>query len=55
VLLSAAIWIPLAAGVLVLAVGDRSPFMRWIALAGALLGFLVTIPLYTGFDAASSA
>src|SRR4029079_4998363 len=27
VLLSAAIWIPLAAGVLVLAVGDRSPFM----------------------------
>jgi NADH-quinone oxidoreductase subunit M len=55
VLLSAAIWIPLAAGVLVLAVGDRSPFMRWIALAGAVLGFLVTIPLYTGFDAASSA
>jgi len=55
VLLSAAIWIPIAAGVLVLAVGERSPFMRWIALAGALLGFLVTIPLYTGFDAASSA
>ena len=54
-LLSAAIWIPIAAGVLVLAVGERSPFMRWIALAGALLGFLVTIPLYTGFDAASSA
>src|ERR671936_722654 len=54
-LLSAAVWIPIFAGVLVLAVGDRNPYMRWIALAGAVLGFLVTIPLYTGFDAASSA
>ena len=54
-LLSAAIWIPIAAGVLVLAVGERSPWLRWIALAGSLLGFLVTLPLYTGFDASTSA
>jgi NADH-quinone oxidoreductase subunit M len=51
-LLSLAIWIPIVAGLLVLAVGNdqRAPLQRWIALAGALLGFLVTLPLYTGFD-----
>jgi NADH-quinone oxidoreductase subunit M len=54
VLLSAAIWIPIAAGVLVLAVGERSPWMRWIAFAGALLGFIVTLPLYSGFDPSTS-
>ncbi|HZS68571.1 MAG TPA: NADH-quinone oxidoreductase subunit M [Burkholderiales bacterium] len=54
-LLSLAIWIPIVAGVLVLAVGDRNPWMRWIALAGAVLGFVVTLPLWTGFNAASSA
>jgi NADH-quinone oxidoreductase subunit M len=47
--LSLAIWIPIVAGLLVLAAGER-PAARWIALAGALAGFLVTIPLYTGFD-----
>jgi NADH-quinone oxidoreductase subunit M len=52
VLLSLAIWIPILAGVAVLALGgdERAPLQRWVALAGALLGFLVTIPLYTGFD-----
>jgi len=51
-LLSLAIWIPVAAGLLVLACGgdDRAPLQRAIALAGALAGFLVTIPLYTGFQ-----
>jgi NADH-quinone oxidoreductase subunit M len=50
--LSLAIWIPIAAGLLVLAVGGdaRAPLQRWIALAGAVLGFLVTLPLYSGFD-----
>jgi NADH-quinone oxidoreductase subunit M len=55
VLLSAAIWIPIVAGVLVLAVGDRNPYMRWIALAGSALGFVVTLPLWLHFDATSSA
>jgi NADH-quinone oxidoreductase subunit M len=52
VLLSLAIWIPILAGVLVLAVGgdQRAPLQRWIALAGAVAGFVVTIPLYTGFN-----
>ena len=54
-LLSAAIWIPIIAGVLVLVAGERNPWMRWIALAGAVLGFLVTLPLYTGFEPSSSA
>jgi NADH-quinone oxidoreductase subunit M len=51
-LLSLAIWIPIAAGLLALAFGgdERAPLQRWIAFAGAVLGFLVTIPLYTGFD-----
>jgi NADH-quinone oxidoreductase subunit M len=51
-LLSLAIWIPIAAGVAVLLLGDdrRAGLQRWVALAGSVLGFLVTIPLYTGFD-----
>jgi NADH-quinone oxidoreductase subunit M len=54
--LSLAIWVPIAAGLLVLAVGgdQRAPLQRWIALAGAIVGFLVTIPLYTSFDASTA-
>jgi len=50
-LLSLAIWVPIAAALLVLATGgDRNaPLQRAIALCGALFGFLVTIPLYAGF------
>ena len=50
-LLSLAIWVPVAAALLVLAAGgDRNaPLQRAIALVGALIGFLVTIPLYAGF------
>jgi len=53
--LSLAIWVPVLAGLLVLGSGgDRNaPLQRGLALGGALLGFLVTIPLYTGFDASS--
>jgi len=54
-LLSAAIWVPIIAGVLVLFAGDRNPLTRWIALGGAILGFLVTLPLWTHFDATTSA
>jgi NADH-quinone oxidoreductase subunit M len=55
-LLSLAIWIPVAAGLLVLAAGgdERAPLQRWISLVGAILGFAVTIPLYTGFDASTA-
>jgi NADH-quinone oxidoreductase subunit M len=55
--LSLAIWVPIVAGVAVLAVGrDRDAgSARWIALVGALLGFVVTLPLWLHFDAATSA
>ena len=51
-LLSLTIWLPMVAGVVVLATGsDRNAgAARVIALVGALLGFLVTLPLYFGFD-----
>ncbi|MFM2397462.1 MAG: hypothetical protein RLZZ144_712 [Pseudomonadota bacterium] len=54
-LLSVAIWLPIIFGVLVLATGhDRNASLaRTIALVGAILSFLVTIPLYTGFDIGS--
>jgi NADH-quinone oxidoreductase subunit M len=56
-LLSLAVWVPVMFGLVVLATGgDRNAALqRGVALAGALLGFLVTIPLYTGFDVASGA
>ena len=58
-LLSLAIWIPIAAGLAVFAVGRNEggpgeAAARWVALAGSVLGFLVTIPLYTGFDVQSA-
>jgi NADH-quinone oxidoreductase subunit M len=51
-LLSLAIWLPIAFGVLLLVLGrdENAPVVRWVALVGALLSFLVTIPLYTGFQ-----
>lgn len=56
-LLSLAIWLPILAGVLVLATGadNRANFARILALIGSLAGFLVTIPLFTHFDRTSSA
>ncbi len=50
--LTLAIVVPILAGLLVLALGrdDRPAFTRWLSLAGAVAAFLVTIPLYTGFD-----
>ena len=55
-LLSIAIWLPIAFGAVLLAIGrdDRTDTVRWVALAGALASFLVTIPLITGFDTASA-
>jgi len=54
--LSLAIWVPIIGGLLVLATGsDRNaPMARSLALLTAIVGFLVTIPLYTGFDTSTS-
>ncbi len=51
-LLTLAIWVPIASAILVLATGsDRNAGLaRILALAGALAGFAVTLPLWTGFD-----
>jgi len=50
-LLSLAIWLPIAFGVVLLAFGrdEHASAVRWTALIGAVLSFLVTLPLYTGF------
>jgi NADH-quinone oxidoreductase subunit M len=54
--LSLAVWVPIVAGLVALAIGrDRdAASVRWIALVGAVAGFLVTIPLYTRFDTSTS-
>jgi NADH-quinone oxidoreductase subunit M len=54
-LLSLAIWLPIAFGVLVLAVGrdDNPGMVRWLSLLGSVLSFLVTLPLIQHFDNAA--
>ena len=56
-LLSLAIWTPIAFGVVLLALGrdDQAKVVRWFALVGALVSFLLTLPLYTRFDTATAA
>ncbi|HOB93193.1 MAG TPA: NADH-quinone oxidoreductase subunit M [Aquabacterium sp.] len=56
-LLSLSIWLPIAFGALLLATGrdDKAGTARWLALIGAVISFVVTIPLITGFDTASAA
>ncbi len=55
--LTLSVFVPIVAGFAVLVVRDDrdAALARWIALAGALAGFAVTIPLYLNFDTASSA
>ena len=54
-LLSTVIWLPILAGIAVLFTGsDRNARLaRWLALAGAIAGFLVALPLYARFDTAA--
>jgi len=56
-LLSVSIWLPIAFGAVLLALGrdDKPQVVRWLALVGAIASFLVTIPLITGFDNGSAA
>ncbi len=51
-LLSLAIWTPIVFGLMLLALGrdEQAPMVRWVALIGALLSFLLTLPLYQGFQ-----
>ena len=55
--LSLAIWLPIVWGAALLFTTPRTlatPIVRLMALAGAVLGFLVTLPLIVGFDRAAS-
>jgi NADH-quinone oxidoreductase subunit M len=56
-LLSLAIWLPIAAGVLLLAIGrdEYATNVRWVALITSILSFLVTLPLVSGFDTGTAA
>ncbi len=53
-ILSLSIWVPILAGILVLATGGdaNAGKARWVALLGSLAGFLVTLPLFTRFNRA---
>jgi NADH-quinone oxidoreductase subunit M len=49
--LSLTIWLPIIGGLAVLASGDKAPSVsKWTALAFALITFLVSVLLWTGFD-----
>ena len=56
-LLSLAIWTPILFGLALLALGrdEHAVVVRWIALVGSLISFLVTLPLYARFDATTAA
>ncbi len=64
-LLSLSIWIPILGGLAVMTTardkadmaerGSGADVTRWAALITAVTGFLVTIPLYTGFDPSTAA
>ena len=56
-LLSLAIWMPIAFGIVLLALGrdSQARAVRWLALVGSIASFLVTLPLYAGFQLGTSA
>ena len=56
-LLSLSIWLPIVCGGLLLALGrdNNAGAVRWMALVGAVLSFLVTLPLISGFDTSTAA
>jgi len=55
--LSLAIWLPIVAGVVLLAVGrdEHAREVRWTALVASLVSFLVTLPLIGAFNKDTSA
>jgi NADH-quinone oxidoreductase subunit M len=56
-LLSLAIWLPIASGILLFALGrdEHARAVRWAALVLSVASFLVTLPLVSGFDAGTAA
>jgi len=54
-ILSVLIWLPIAAGVLLLLLGERASIGRWVALAGSLATFVLSLPLWSHFDTSTAA
>lgn len=56
-LLSLAIWTPIVFGAILLAIGrdEHVRAVRWLALVGAVLGLLVTLPMYGEFKLGTAA
>jgi len=55
-LLSLLIWLPIAAGVVVLLLGDRNVALaRWLALLATLVTLALALPLWTQFDPTTAA
>jgi NADH-quinone oxidoreductase subunit M len=55
-ILSVLIWLPIAGGIALLALGDRAQqFGRWLALAVSVATFALSIPLFTAFDTTTAA
>jgi NADH-quinone oxidoreductase subunit M len=55
--LSLSIWLPVASGVLLLALSkpQQAALVRWLALLAAIASLLVTLPLISGFDTSTAA
>jgi NADH-quinone oxidoreductase subunit M len=54
-ILSLTIWLPIIGGALVLASGNKAAnATRWTALIIAILTFLVSLPLWSGFDTSTA-
>jgi NADH-quinone oxidoreductase subunit M len=56
-ILSLSIWVPIVFGILLLVIGrqDNAKVARWVALIGAIAGFLVTVPVMLDFDTTTAA
>jgi NADH-quinone oxidoreductase subunit M len=55
-LLSVLIWLPIAAGVVVLLLGERNVALgRWVSLATSVITFLLSLLLIGGFDKSTAA
>jgi NADH-quinone oxidoreductase subunit M len=54
-ILSVLVWLPIAAGVLLLLIGDGNAALgRWLALVASVLTFVVSVLLWREFDATSA-
>ena len=55
-ILSVLVWLPIAVGVVLLALGERAVVAgRWLALLGSLATFVLSLPLWMNFDVTTAA